>query len=46
MSKIRLYIGDRTIIKVLSNKRERAGFWIAAPLYNSILQLVEEEGNE
>lgn len=31
---------------LLNALRDRAGFWIAAPLYNSVLQLVEEEGNE
>lgn len=28
---------------LLNALRDRAGFWIAAPLYNSVLQLVEEE---
>ena len=31
---------------LLDALRDRAGFWIAAPLYNSVLQLVEEEQNE
>ena len=31
---------------LLDTLRDRAGFWIAAPLYNSVLQLVEEEQNE
>lgn len=36
-------MSDRTIIKAQGNKCDRAGFWIAAPLYNSLLQLVKEE---
>ena len=31
---------------LLDALRDRAGFWIAAPLYNSVLQLVKEEQNE
>lgn len=41
-----LCISDRTIIEGQSNKCDRAGFWIAAPLYDKVLQLVKEEGNE
>ncbi|WP_009630038.1 hypothetical protein [Synechocystis sp. PCC 7509] len=37
---------DRTIIKVQGNKCDRAGFWIAAPLYDRVLKVVEEKGNE
>lgn len=42
----RLYISDCITIKTLGNRRDHVGFWIAAPLYNSIFQLVEEEENE
>lgn len=35
-----------TVKPLLDALRDRAGFWIAAPLYNSVLKLVEEEGNE
>jgi uncharacterized protein len=31
---------------LLDALRDRAGFWIAAPLYNKVLQLVKEEQNE
>ena len=31
---------------LLDALRDHAGFWIAAPLYNSVLQLVKEEQNE
>ncbi len=42
----RLCISDCISIKTLGNRRDYAGFWIAAPLYNSIFQLVEEGENE
>lgn len=31
---------------LLDALRDRVGFWIAAPLYNSVLQLVKEDQNE
>lgn len=39
-------MSDRTLNKAQGNKCDRAGFWIAAPLYDGVLKLVEEEGNE